>query len=782
MTNTISIHGNAADRVFTYTENGIHNEFTAPGGAALIAGILGGKTRAKPVPTEKSRLREHLELACYEDKKSKKSYYAIGRGSGITPGTARIDTPAAPCALLWGSDFEMLPVKPETLVLWASNTGLPKKEPFAEIADRCLLVLDADVLRSAGAMVSRQISWERTATELIWQMHHNPAISYLMQARYILITFAEDGAVRIKHKNDSMSADLILTHGGQEGSLREKLQGRIDDAFLVMTTAAAMQLEDIMSGNKELRVLPILKSAEALMLSGYSIDRLKNNEFDIPGAETEEDETAFKIPFEQGQNAVDPGMWCISNSVGDRRIFDTAYEFVREGSKAIDGLPKLTFGFLTTVDRWEIEAFQNIRNLIVSYADSKSVRPLSIAVFGSPGSGKSFGVTQIAQNVLPGKAEKLEFNVSQFTGPGDLSAAFHRVRDVILEGKLPLVFFDEFDSDREGLALGWVKSFLMPMQDGKFKDESGEHPLGKCILVFAGGTAASFEEFILPMQSDDTDVQQGFKNIKGPDFVSRLRGTINVLGPNPKDESDKNYILRRALLLRSLCERKLDMKKGAPISPNVLWAMLLAPKYKHGARSMEAILDMSRIEGNVWEPVSLPFYSQLSLHVDADAFMKLVLREVILSSHMEQLAQAAHEGYLKELQAAGTTDHPSAVAWIDLTEDKRDANREQARHIAEHLNMIGYSYDSGDTPFPSVKKLSEEEVLLIAQNEHIRWMNERIAAGWVYGPVRDDERLIHPLLVEWEALSEEEQKKDVDVARKIIPLLKSVGLRVYKTI
>jgi len=65
--------------------------------------------------------------------------------------------------------------------------------------------------------------------------------------------------------------------------------------------------------------------------------------------------------------------------------------------------------------------------------------------------------------------------------------------------------------------------------------------------------------------------------------------------------------------------------------------MLLVPKYKHGARSMEAILDMSRIEGNAWEPThgSQPpchftFYSQLSIHVDADAFIKLVLREVIL--------------------------------------------------------------------------------------------------------------------------------------------------------
>ena len=748
----------------------------------MVAQILSGKALAQAAPLDSSCLREYLELVLYEDKQAQKSYYAVGRRSGITPGAARIDAAPAPCALLWGSVFDTLSVAAETPVLWTSHAGLPKEKPFAGIAERCFLLLDADVLRSAGAMISRQISWERTTTELIWQMQNNPTLSYLLQARHILITFAEDGAVYLNHKGGSLTASLILTHGGGEGSLREKLQGQIDDAFAVMTAAAALQFADVMHGKKELRVLPILESAKALMLSGYSIDQLKNGTFDLVDAGQAKHEIAFAIPIKPGQNAIDPDQWCISNSVSNKRIFDVAFDYVMKGAPVIDGLPQLSFGALTTVDRWEIEAFQNIRNLIVGYATGDNVRPLSIAVFGSPGSGKSFGVTQIAKNVLPGKVEKLEFNVSQLTRLADLGAAFQKVRDVILEGKLPLVFFDEFDSDKDGLPLGWVKSFLMPMQDGKFKDDSGEHPLGKCILVFAGGTAASFEEFTLPMQSSDPQQRQAFKNIKGPDFVSRLRGTINVLGPNPKDENDKNYILRRALLLRSLCERKLNMKNGKPISPNILWAMLLVPKYKHGARSMEAILDMSRIEGNVWEPVSLPFYSQLSLHVDADAFIKLVLREVILNSYIEHLAQAIHEDYLKEMKAAGNTTHPSAVEWADLPEDLRAANRSQARSIGEKLDLIGYAYDAGDTPFPSVEAFDEDTVLLLAKNEHNRWMKERSETGWEYGLGRDDKKKIHPLMVAWNKLPDEEKQKDINVAKNIIPLLKSIGLRVYKTI
>ena len=72
--------------------------------------------------------------------------------------------------------------------------------------------------------------------------------------------------------------------------------------------------------------------------------------------------------------------------------------------------------------------------------------------------------------------------------------------------------------------------------------------------------------------------------------------------------------------------------------------------------------------------------------------------------------------------------------------------------------------------------------MLLAQNEHIRWMKERTAAGWVYGPVRDNEKKIHPLLVDWGQLPDKEKQKDIDAVNNIIPLLAGVGLRVYRTV
>ena len=151
-----------------------------------------------------------------------------------------------------------------------------------------------------------------------------------------------------------------------------------------------------------------------------------------------------------------------------------------------------------------------------------------------------------------------------------------------------------------------------------------------------------------------------------------------------------------------------------------------------------------------------------------------------LESVTEQLARAIHADYLAKMNASGQYGHPYAVEWDDLSEELRESNRAQALNISEKLSMAGFAYDAGDTPFPSVEEFDEKTTLLLARSEHIRWMQEKLANGWTYAPVRDNELKQHPCLVSYEELPVDEQQKDIDVVQNIIPLLKSVGLRVYK--
>jgi len=153
----------------------------------------------------------------------------------------------------------------------------------------------------------------------------------------------------------------------------------------------------------------------------------------------------------------------------------------------------------------------------------------------------------------------------------------------------------------------------------------------------------------------------------------------------------------------------------------------------------------------------------------------------IFEGNIEQLARQIHEDYLKEMRAAGNMEHPSAFEWEGLSEEFRESNRAQARSISEKLNVVGLAFDRGESAAPTVEEFDGETVLLLAENEHIRWMQEKLANGWIYAPNRDNEKKHHPLLVPYEQLPPEEQQKDINVVNNIIPLLTSVGLRVCKT-
>ena len=122
---------------------------------------------------------------------------------------------------------------------------------------------------------------------------------------------------------------------------------------------------------------------------------------------------------------------------------------------------------------------------------------MKIILLGPPGAGKSFGVKMVAKELanlgLDRPIESITFNLSQYQKADDLADAFHLVRDKVLRGKIPLVFFDEFDTSLQGQALGWLRYFLAPMQDGEFLDRGAKHArFASCGLRFDTVTAGEY--------------------------------------------------------------------------------------------------------------------------------------------------------------------------------------------------------------------------------------------------------------------------------------------------
>ncbi len=463
-------------------------------------------------------------------------------------------------------------------------------------------------------------------------------------------------------------------------------------------------------------------------------------------------------------------------------------------------VPVCHYGSLSTVDKDEIENYHTIKSLLDDYiycydhSDGNDMpRPLSIAIFGAPGSGKSFGVKQIAKSC--GRFGISSLNLSQFNSPSEFFESLH---EALQRGKdeIPLVFFDEFDSELNGTPRGWLKYFLAPMQDGEYTLNGKLYQVNGAIFAFAGATASSFNEF-LPQTEEDV---ASFKMIKGPDFVSRLKGILNIKGPNPSDVTDRSHMIRRATLMREQIIHKISgiyNPEGGliNISRGVLSAMLTVSEYRHGARSLEFILDMSRLSKITrFTSSCLPTEEQLDIHLDVEDFQRKLAFEQIMGDAVEKYSSGAHEKKrqkrLEDARKRGAGEEELAILageaelapWEELEECYKNSYRSQLRYIGEQLQ----DYHSGigirpmlDGDTDTISELYGPVLEELAKMEHEWWMQDKLQEGWRYGSYDCDMKTA-PELVPYDQL-EESIKESIRLSVRNFPEhLKLIGYELYR--
>jgi len=616
---------------------------------------------------------------------------------------------------------------PEWIILKLSRpfaSGDLWRQLVAQWSDRLVVVITADDLRMENVRISQGLSWESTADDILLEMQTNPVLRGFQASRYMVVIMRGDGALWIENPGtqEKRHCHLLFDRERAEGDWEEEIPGKAYGYLSAVTASLAWHLKDIDRNKVDASLFPAMKAGTlaSQLLQKYGHGPVKSEK--PPGFQFSQIVkemtplryalSSAKIPWaaERGpsngattatsassEKSQEKTSWNLlrrsSYAEGfEEPLFGPAIHALRDGPSALQDAPCARFGKLLTMDRTEIESLRSLRQIMLGYRGyNESIpqkQPLSLAVFGAPGSGKSFGLKQIASGVFGPENPVLEFNLSQFKGPEDLIGAYHQVRDKVLSGGTPVVFWDEFDS-RDYF---WLQYLLAPMQDGMFQEGQLTHSIGKCVFIFAGGTSRDFAHFgpstePVPRETEEEcRVRKHFVASKGPDFKSRLAGYLNVLGPNPRqifvdgsgcgtngrwvtDRSDLEFPIRRALLLRSILGFTKKMENETlEMDDGVAWALLATPQYRHGARSLEKLVLQMRDRGGFpLRRAHLAVRDILELYVgNVDKFYQLIEQFNEFQFQAEAIAPSIHEDWREELHKSGKSN-PNDKDWSDPT-------------------------------------------------------------------------------------------------------------------
>lgn len=712
----------------------------------------------------------------------------------------------------------------------------------ANYSEKLVVIVAANELRKSTARLSSGLSWDETLESLLNELRPDQALASLTQCRHLIVTFESEGAVWIDLQNSaadsaaSRSVHFVYDPTVVEGDHARDVEGTAFGFLSCLTAAVVWQLtqseddpdletacEGGLCAMHDLR----LKGHGSVLedVSGFPAKRLAKA---IQKPAWRYARARFEIDLTKGLGAD----WSLLRE--SLRVSEPAYDLARltalRGPIALDNVPHLKIGKLLTADRREVESMRQLVQLMRRYdKHDAGKKPLSIGVFGPPGSGKSFAVQEIAM-MLCGSDGWLEFNLSQFASPDDLIGAFHQIRDKVLQQRLPVVFFDEFDAQN----YRWLQYLLAPMQDGKFQEGQVTHPIGKCIFIFAGGTSWTFETFGPPPSSagasggassetvpaaiaatgESRKAELDFRLAKGPDFKSRLDAYLNVVGPNQRqtgtvassgydfknDPTDIFFPIRRALMLRAELKcapgAKLDIDEG------VLHALLHAESFRHGSRSLSKLLQpfQSTATGRLVRS-QLPPSAHIDMHTNAKAFLELCLTapkraltpateagsalltadDPLDESQIEVLAPAVHDTFQRLGLKKGWLTTTTTFDELEKSDPfLAESNRAAARRMIRILDLIDLQLQEGentDEERAAISRHIEFRLELMAEAEHDGWLKWHLEQGWRFaelppGQSKDRAKKLHTCLIPYKQLKQVDQEKDRESIRNYLDFAK----------
>lgn len=140
--------------------------------------------------------------------------------------------------------------------------------------------------------------------------------------------------------------------------------------------------------------------------------------------------------------------------------------------------------------------------------------------------------------------------------------------------------------------------------------------------------------------------------------------------------------------------------------------------------------------------------------------------------HWTRIARLLHAAYLGQLgDAAGS--RPSSRPWRELPVFYRQSNLRQVHALLCGVAQLGRTWAADGAG----EELDAAEIDFLSRAEHESWRGFYRAHGWRPGPTRDDSRLVHDWLIDWDALPPAARMRTNAGVRRSLALLDTAGYR-----
>lgn len=271
--------------------------------------------------------------------------------------------------------------------------------------------------------------------------------------------------------------------------------------------------------------------------------------------------------------------------------------------------------------------------------------------------------------------------------------------------------------------------------------------------------------------------------------AERCRASLTARWPGMERVGDVRFVTAEAENADALCEVLIESEGAHATAPTAIYCCLASVELNAGL-----VLGLSTaLRRKDWVvPPMLVRGRGASAHValgegtwvhgfgDLDWVADSMLH---VEATLDQLARHIHERYLAEAIGRGETlgARRALRPWLLLPEDLKDDNRNVADHNFVKIRDCGCRVvPAGDAP--SGFEFMRDEVEALAEVEHVRWLAAREINGWRHGKPRDDASKIHPDMVPYAELGEDQKDQDRNVVRKLPAVLREIGLAIVRDV